>query len=196
MIPYNAEWGNFRTRKFKQIFPSTEDFIAEYKASDLYSDMAKLKDDELKLVYALLYSRYANSTIASDDENQFKYKVFSILFMYGPTWAKRLETQHTLREMSIDELQLGGKAVYNTALNPSSLPSTSSLDELTYINQQNTTNYRKSKMEAYSILLSLLETDITEEFISRFKKLFIVVVQPDSPLWYITTPEEQEILNQ
>jgi hypothetical protein len=195
MIPYNPQYGNFRTRKFKQIFESTEQFIQEYKDSDIAYNIS-ISDDELSLVYALLYARYGNSTIASDDENQFKYRVYSLIFMYAPTWLKRLEIQEDLRFMTIEELQLGGKAIYNTALNPSSLPSTSSLDELTYINQQNTTNYRKSKLEAYSILTSLLETDVTEQFIGRFKKLFITIVQPDSPLWYITTPEEQEILNQ
>lgn len=192
MIPYNPQYGNYRTRLFKQIFPDTETFISEVRASDL----SILEEKDLKIIYALLYARYGNSSIASDDENQFKYAVYSTIFMYGPTWAKRLEVQKVLREMDIDELQLGGKAVYNTALNPGTAPGTAALEELTYINQQNTTNYRKSKMEAYSVLLSLLETDITEAFISRFKKLFIVVVQPDSPLWYITTPEEQEILNQ
>lgn len=195
MIPYNPEYGNYRNRKFKQIFPDTETFINDFRASDLSTNLAAITDEELKLVYALMYARYGNSTIASDDENQFKYSVYSIIFMYGPSWAKQLTTQQALRDMSVEELQLGGKAIYNTALNPGGTPTTATLNELSYINQQNTTNYKKSKLEAYSLLLSLLETDVTEQFISRFKKLFIVIVQPDYPLWYITTPEEQEILN-
>ncbi len=195
MIPYNPQYGNFRTRQFKQIFESTEQFIEDYKASDIAYNIS-ISDEELSLVYALLYARYGNSTIASDDENQFKYQVYSTIFMYAPTWLKRLQIQEDLRFMSIEELQLGGKAIYNTALNPSGSPSTQSTEELSYINQQNTTNYRKSKLEAYSLLTSLLETDVTEQFIGRFKKLFITIVQPDYPLWYVTTPEEQAILNQ
>lgn len=192
MIPYNPQYGNFRTRLFKQIFPDTETFVSEVRASDL----SILEEKDLKIIYALLYAKYGNSSIASDDENQFKYAVYSTIFMYGPTWAKRLEVQQALREMNIDELQLGSKAVYNTALNPGTAPGTAALEELTYINQQNTTNYRKSKVEAYSILISLLETDVSKAFIDKFSKLFITIVQPDYPLWYITTPEEQEILNQ
>lgn len=192
MIPYDPQYGNYRTRQFKQIFPDTDTFVSEVRASDL----SILEEKDLNIIYALLYARYGNSTIASDDENQFKYAVYSTIFMYGPTWAKRLEVQEVLRNMSIEELQLGGKAIYNTALNPGSTPSTQSTQELTYINQQNTTNYRKSKLEAYSLLVSLLETDITKAFIDKFSKLFITIVQPDYPLYYITTPEEQEILNQ
>ena len=191
MIPYNPDWGNYRTRKFKQIFPDTDAFVAEVMASDL----SVIEEKDLRTIYALLYARYGNSSIASDDENQFKYGIYSIIFMYGPTWAKRLEVQKSLRELDINELQTGGKAIYNTALNPGSQPSTAALTELTYINQQNTTNYKKSKAEAYSILLSLLETDITKQFIDKFNKLFVCIVQPDYPLYYATTPEEQEIID-
>lgn len=195
MIPYNAQYGNFRTRKFKQIFETTEQFIQEYKDSDISYNIF-ISDEELSLVYALLYAEYGNSNIAADDENQFKYQVYSIIFMYAPTWLKRLQIQEDLRFMSIEELQLGGKAIYNTALNPSNSPTTQSMEELNYINQQNTTNYRKSKLEAYSLLTSLLETDVSKAFIDKFGKLFITIAQPDYPLYYITTPEEQEILNQ
>ena len=191
MYPYNPIDGNYITKSFKQIFPTTETFIAENKESDL----AILTDDQLKILFALLYARYGNSRIASYDEHQFKYKVWSIIYMYGPTWAKRLEAQKELRELSLEELQIGGKAIYNNAMNPSSAPTTDTLEELNYINQQNTTKYKKSKAEAIGILLSLLDTDVTEEFISKFKKLFITIVQPDYPLWYVTTPEEQMIID-
>lgn len=191
---YNPITGNYYNRKFKEIFPSTEAFIANYRSTDL--QLESITDDNLSVLYALLYARYGNSVIAADDETQFQYEVYSIIFMYGPTWVKRLEVQDTLRKLSIDELQLGSKAIYNTALNPSAAPTTATLTELNYINQQNTTNHKKSKLEAYGNLMALLETDVTEEFISRFKKLFMIIVQPNYPLWYITTPEEQMILDE
>jgi hypothetical protein len=199
MIPYNPMIdGNYRTRKFKQIFDDSDTFAEEYSESGVnFGEFgAGFDTNQLTLIYALLYARYGNSNIASDDENQFKYKVFTTIFMYAPTWFKRLEVQQKLRDMSIEELQLGSKAIYNSALNPSGLPSTASLEELKHINQQNTTNYKRSKVEAYGNLMTLLETDVTEEFISKFKKLFITIVQPDYPLWYVTTPEEQAILDE
>lgn len=195
---YNPVDGNYLTRKFKQIFTDTDQFRDEFKASDLgtYNTTQVLTDEELGILYALLYARYGNSTIASNDENQFKYNVFSTIFIYGPTWAKKLNIQDGLRKLTIDELQAGSKAIYNTALNPGTTPSPQALEELNFINSQNTTNYKKSKAEAWAMLLSLLETDVTEEFINKFKKLFITIVQPDYPLWYVTTPEEQEILGE
>lgn len=189
--------GNYRTRKFKQIFTDSDTFAEEYSESGVnFGEFGGgFNTDQLTLIYGLLYARYGNSNIASDDENQFKYKVFTTIFMYAPTWFKRLEVQQALRELSLDELQLGAKAIYNSALNPSGQPTTNTVDELNYINQQNTTRYKKGKLDAYATLLELLETDVTEKFIGKFKKLFITIVQPDYPLWYITTPEEQEILD-
>ena len=198
MIPYNPMIdGNYRTRKFKQIFTDSDTFAEEYSESGVnFGEFGGgFNTDQLTLIYGLLYARYGNSNIASDDENQFKYKVFTTIFMYAPTWFKRLEVQQALRELSLDELQLGAKAIYNSALNPSGQPTTNTVDELNYINQQNTTRYKKGKLDAYATLLELLETDVTEKFIGKFKKLFITIVQPDYPLWYITTPEEQEILD-
>lgn len=198
MIPYNPMIdGNYRTRTFKQIFSDSDTFAEEYGESGInFGDYgASFDTNQLTLIYGLLYARYGNSNIASDDENQFKYKVFTTIFMYAPTWFKRLEVQKALRELSLDELQLGSKAIYNSAMNPSGQPTTDTVEELKYINQQNTTKYRKGKLDAYGMLLELLETDVTEKFIGKFKKLFITIVQPDYPLWYITTPEEQEILD-
>lgn len=189
---YNPITGNYTNRKFKQIFPTTADFIAAYE--DI-GELDILQTKSLEIIYVLLYGRYGNSVIASDDENQFRYSLMSILFMYGPTWEKKLEIQKALRELSLEDLQRGSKAIYNTALNPGGQPSTAALNELTYINQQNTTNYRKSKLEAYSNLMALLETDVTEEFLNKFKKLFMIIVQPEYPLWYVTTPEEQQIID-
>ena len=82
--------------------------------------------------------------------------------------------------------------MHNHAYNPSTVPSTGSLDELNYINDQNTTNLKKSKMDAYEQLLSLLEVDVTEEFISKFKKCFKVFVAPEEPLLYVTEEDQED----
>jgi hypothetical protein len=185
--PYSELYGNFVNRTFADIFPSAEDFVQEYKDSALYSDTNKISNPEL--LFYLLYARYGNSVIASYDENQFKYKVFSTIFMYGPSWEKRLEVQSKVRGLSEEEIIKGSKRINNMSYNPSTAPTTNTLEELTTINQQFTDGWKKSKLEGYSTLLSLIETDVTEEFIGKFKKLFIVVVQPNLPLWYETEKE-------
>ncbi len=187
MLPCNSYYGGYRTRTFANIFPSAEEF------NNAITEMPFDKETiDLNLVYYLLYARYGNSNIAFSDENQFKFSVGSIIFQYGLTWTKRLDVQKKLRALSDAELLTGGKAIYNHSFNPSTEPSTNTLDELLTVNDQNTTNYKKSKMEAYAYLMELLETDVTEEFIGKFKKLFLSVVAPDYPLLYENTIMEVE----
>lgn len=141
---------------------------------------------KLDLIYYLLLSNYANSVIASDDENRFKYKVFSTIFQYGPTWAKELEIQKEVRSLTAEDLQEGVRNITNVAANPSTTPSTQDTEELPYINNQNVSKTKRSKADGYALLLSLLKDDVTESFMKRFKPLFLNIVEPERPLWYAT----------
>lgn len=190
-IPINPNgsslYGNFRTRTFANIFEDFETFNNEYNESGI---PIVLTSENLTTLYYLLYASYGNSNIASNDENQFKYKVYSIIFMYGPAWQKRLDIQQKLINLSDNEIVRGATAIYNNALNPSQTPTTQTLEELSYINSQNTTKYKKSKIEGYAFLYDLIKTDVTKEFIDKFKKLFITIVEPDYPLWYKTEGDD------
>lgn len=179
----DSYYGGYRTRTFADIFPSLADFSSRMRETPI--DFSGLSD-KVEMLYYLLYARYGNSHIAFTDENQFRYNVFTLMWQYGPTWSKRLDIQKSLRELSEDQLKAGGKAIYNTSYNPSTEPSTGTTIELTTINQQNTTNKLKSPMEAYATVSAMLEDDVTESFISKFKKLFIKVAEEDYPLVYIT----------
>ena len=184
VVPANngsSLYGNFRTRTFSNIFTEYQDFEKDYVGCGIPTT---LSNDNLKTLYYLLYARYGNSNISSSDETQFKYKVFSTIFMYGPAWQKRLDIQKKLVNLTDEEIVKGATAIYNTALNPETQPSTQDLEELNYINSQNTTKYKKSKIEGYALLEELIKTDVTERFIGQFKKLFITIVEPNLPLWY------------
>lgn len=174
-------YGNYRTRTFSNIYESFEAFKEDYLSNGIPTT---LSDENIQTLFYLLYARYGNSNVASSDENQFRYKLFSTIFMYGPAWQKRLNIQTQLVNLKDDEIVLGTTAIYNSALNPSTAPTTQTLEELNYINSQNTTKYKKSKMEGLAALYQLIETDVTEEFIGKFKKLFITIVEPELPLWY------------
>ena len=185
---------------FTDIYNNAEDFVNDYKTSGLYIEYTdpnnnsnkisiKISDDSAKTLYYLLYARYGNSSIRNWDETQFKYKLFSTIFMYGPSWEKRLEVQAKLRDLGDSELTLGAKQIFNHSYNPSTPPSTDTLDELTTINEQNVTKNKRSKLDAYNLLLSLLETDVTNEFLNKFKPLFMQIGF-DEPDIFITEIEE------
>lgn len=183
MICNNSLYGNYRQVKFTDVWENVNSFLTEYQNNGIKTTISQ---QSAQTLYYLLYSRFGNSTIASSDTNRFKYDVWGTIFSYGPTWEKRLEIQEKLRGLSDDELFTGATQIFNHAYNPGTAPSTSTLDELTAINEQNTNKNKKDKLNAYAMLMSLLEIDVTQQFLDRFKKLFLTVVQPELPLWYAT----------
>lgn len=184
-------YGNYRQVKFTDVYPDVATFLAEYNSNGIKTTISQ---DSATTLYYLLYSRFGNSVIASSDTNRFKYDVWGTIFSYGPTWEKRLEIQEKLRGLSDDELFTGATQIFNHAYNPGTAPSTSTLDELTAINEQNTNKNKKDKLNAYAMLMSLLEIDVTQQFLDKFKKLFLTVVQPELPLWYATEVINDDII--
>lgn len=182
-----SQFGGYYTEKFSDIWPNVNAWRADY---ELFKEMEiiPLKNLEfINKVYYLLVSEYGFSHhIGSRD--QFKLMLWQKVFQYAPYLEKEIEIQNNLLSMELKELQQGGKAIYNTALNPGTQPTTTTLGELEYINQQNTTNYKKSKPEAWAVLMQLIKKDLGKEFTSRFKNLFIKVCYPDYPLYYINDP--------
>jgi hypothetical protein len=98
--------------------------------------------------------------------------------MYAPIWKKKSEIQAKIRELNLDDEEIlkGTKMIYNHSNNPSTFPSTSSLDELPTIDDQNTATRKYGKLDAYARLYELIDRDITKEFIDKFRKLFIIIV--------------------
>lgn len=193
----------YSTMLFSDIWNNANDFLTDYTSAGVFTSPViengvvvkagtKLADENVTLLFYLLYSKYGNNPIANNDINQFKYKVYSIMFQYGPSWEKRLDIQEKLRALKDEDIQKGSKAIYNTAMNPSTQPSTQTLEELTYINSQNTTNYKKSKMDAFAQLWELIDADVTGDFIAKFRVCFKQFVRPENPLLYITDSEEGE----
>ena len=72
----------YNTKKFTDIYGSLNDFINDYNTLGIPKT---IKDESATTLYFLLYGKFGNSPIANFDENQFKYKLFSTVFMYGPT---------------------------------------------------------------------------------------------------------------
>ncbi len=177
----------YNTKTFVDIYGDVTAFTTDYTTINLGG---LTTSGLINKLYYLLYAKFGNSPIANMDENQFKYKLFSIIYMYGPAWDKRLDIQDKLRSITDADLTIGGKAIYNSALNPEQTPSTGDLDELDYINSQNTTNYKKSKMDAYTQLWNLIATDVTAEFLDKFNPLFKQFVRPNRI--YLYEDEEED----
>lgn len=159
-----------RTLKFRELYNNADDFYADYQA---FGIPTTISETNCKTLFYLLYGKYANSHFSNDDLVQSKLKVFTVIYEYGPTWEKKLEIQASLRALDLADLQEGAKQIVNHANNPNTAPSTTALEELEYIDEQHATNYKRNKVDAYGSLWNMLATDVTEEFLNKFKKIFV-----------------------
>lgn len=176
------------TKTFSEIYSTYESFFEDYKNLGVPT---RLKNDEfLKTIYILLMGEYSSSSIMSLSEMQFRLRLFTLIMSYGPQYERELEMQDKLLNMTDEEIKVSAKAIHNTALNPSTAPTTDTLEELTMINQQNTTKHVRSLLDAYEYLETLLSPNLTKEFIKRFDHLFVRVLRTNQPLYYKTYIEE------
>ena len=311
----------YDTKLMTEVWEDVQDFLYDYQHVGIPTTISNANATTL---YYLLYARYGNNPIANYDETQFKYKMFSVIFQYGPTWEKRLSVQNTLRGLQLSDLtdngslhelfshtasenssktgsdnntrtlntqeaNTGTSAVANTgtdttastgtqeiahtgtvgtsgetediknhAFNPGTAPAQDAYSPLNYINEQHaskndvdstvtynntdtttnnlqnqtthnttstttnnlnradtgtitdarsisdsveaenesqnetTTVMTAGKLKAYEKLLELLETDVTGEFISKFKICFKQFVMPERTWIYVTDLDDEE----
>ena len=305
----------YDTKLMTEVWSKASDFLTDYQNAGIPTTIS---NQNATTLYYLLYAKYGNTPIANYDENQWKYKMFSVIFQYGPTWEKRLDIQTTLRGLQISDLldngsyraissqsgsetssktgsdnntrtlnttekNTGTSALANTgtdttastgtqsvartgtvgttgetediknhAFNPSTAPAQNAYSPLSYINEQHatkndvnstvtnnltdtttndlenqtthnttstttndlsrsdtgtitdaraitdsvsaenssqnetTTVMTAGKLKAYEKLLELLDTDVTGEFINKFKVCFKQFVMPERHMIYVT----------
>lgn len=188
-----SKFQRFDNYKFVQYYPSLESFKDDYQNLGI----PKVFEDEktIQILYWLLISRYGASTVSSYSYQLFKPMLFTRIWQYGGTWQKRVKIQQKLRSLSLEsgsQIYTGGKAIYNTAFNDASGPSTASMEEIPFINNQNTTNFKKSTLEGLMLLNDMLQTDVTKQFIDKFADLFKKIIYTGNTLEYTTYDQESE----
>lgn len=173
----------YSTKLFTDIYESATDFATDYNGLGVPTTISSTN---VTTLYYLLYARYGNSPIANNDENQFKFKLFTTIWQYGPVWEKKLDIQTILRGLTEDQLRAGatdiltntgtvgisgtdtynnlktavtGKDVTNHAYNPESAPSVDTDTELTYINEQNVVKHGTDNTTSGSVSNSNTQTN-------------------------------------
>ena len=180
---------------FCQIWPTVDDFMKDFKDSPI---LVPITDESAKLTYNLLIGRYYNSPIGYNSVGQWKLEMFTTMYLYGPTWEKRLEIQDKLRNLSEEEIIKGTVSMLNTAANPST-PITGAENkrtgtladkELNYIKEQNVSLNERNKIDSYLRLNEALATDVTGPYLEKFKEYFQKCVAGDLTPTYIYEKED------
>ena len=179
MIP--TMYSLFSNYKFIEVYPTVQDFKAEYQKIGLTK---VLTDEYMTNLYILLCSRWGEAHISNNSVYNFKQQVCSTIYMYGPAWQKRLQLQKNLVGLNLSDIQVGDTKIYNHSYNPSTQPTTQYLNQLPTINEKNTAKIKKGKVQAIRDLWMMIQTDVTKEFIDRFEHLFIPIMALQRPALY------------
>lgn len=192
----NTYFQSFDNVTFSELWSTKESFIEAYKTvgfPQTFTGGNYVTDDDLGLIWLLLIGRFSDSVIKSyNTYGGFQVRFMSRVWQYAPAWKKELDIQNKLRSMSLEDgspIYEGSKAIYNNALNPSTAPGTGTDSELDFINSQNVTKYKKSKLEGLAILNDLMKRDVTEQFLRRFDDLFKTIIYTGRDLLYETQGE-------
>ena len=173
---------NVNSRTFSEIYESYDDF-----ASDLNSfgyDFSRFKEQDLKLTFALLVTRYGDCEILSyENVYRWKMRLQYIIFTYGQEWAIKREIQNQILDIKEEDLQRSSVQISNVAENPATIPDTNTITELEYINKQVTNATKRDKLSILILKYGSLTSVANEKYINKFKDLISRLQMGDKPIY-------------
>lgn len=189
---YFKAFTNQWTKTFSDTFPSYEAFYNDFKSFSALTVIPFKEEDFLKHIYLVLMGEYASNNLSNFSEDQFKIRFFTRVNQHGPQYERELDMQRELVHLTEDELVSSSSVIYNSAINPATTVEDPSSTLIKELNSQNTTFHKRSKMDAFAYLRSLLDEgrNLTKDFILKFKDLFTVVLA--GPELYYETHQQEE----
>ena len=176
---------------FSDVWSTSEEFVADYRASGL--NVAAITDTNLTVLYCQLFARHGSDHIRSNNSNQWKYKVFAIIFNKGPKWQAALLKQTELQNLTDEELTFLGRTMTNQSGNTTVVNEGGTIteDALDTVDKQDVNITRGNKLVAIRAFIDSLQ-DVSSAFISEFDQLFSrVVFAPDTTLYDMNEEEEE-----
>lgn len=175
-------------KTLKEIWNSPVDFWEEFSETLLGREISpqppedpteeynpEIEPKVVQKYFFMIYAKYANSTIVGSDEDQWKDRFFLTFYEFAPAYQQKYKVQKRLRTMSEEDMLKGAIQKTTHGFNPSTDITGNTDTEITTVNDQNLLKYTKGTLDGYNNLLELLKSDVTDQFVSKFKPLFIKV---------------------
>lgn len=157
------------SKTFMQAFPTFESFFEVWKKSPFFTN--NFTEDDLHHIYNHLLTAYYNWHFIYLDDVGIFLNVFHIIEEYYPNVKVRLELAEELRTMTVDEFKKSGLRISSTGSNPKI--ETAMDDLIKLVDSQNADFQLRSQEQALRTKFSSLIDGIFEDFIERFRPLFI-----------------------
>ena len=176
--------------KFKKDDESDEGtyFWETWLASPFYD--STLTEDDLKDIYNHLMAEYYNWHFIFPDDFGIAMNVMHIIEDYYPNVKQRLDLLGTIRGMTVDEFKKSGLTITSTGSNPKT---ETDMDELIELVDSQQANFQlKSEEQSIRAKFFALYDGVMQEFIDRFKPLFVKLYSGVTDYLYLNPVEEDE----
>ena len=181
-------------KRFIDAFPKfkndgTDDnvyFWEAWQQSPFYNE--SLTETDLKHIYDHLLADYYNWHFIYPDDLGITLNVFKIVDEYFPNVKVRLDLVEQLRNLSLDEFKKSGITINSSGQNPKIATEMDELIDL--VDSQNASFQLKSHEQVLRAKFMALYDGIMDEFISRFKPLFVKLYSGVESYLYINCEQE------
>lgn len=162
-------------------------FWEAWQASPFYNK--DLTEEDLKHVYDHLLADYYNWHYIYPDDIGITLNTFKIIDEYFPNVKVRLDLVKQLRDMTLEEFEKSGISIQSSGQNPKIATEMDKLIDL--VDSQNANFVLKSKEQTLRAKFASLYDGVMDEFIARFKPLFVKLYSGVNDYLYINCEEEQ-----
>ena len=180
-------------KRFIDAFPKfkndgTDDnvyFWEAWQQSPFYNE--SLTETDLKDIYNHLLADYYNWHFIYPDDLGITLNVFKIVDEYYPNVKVRLDLVDQLRTLSLDEFKKSGISITSSGANPKVAREMDELIDL--VDSQNANFQLKSQEQVLKAKFISLYDGIMDEFVSRFKPLFVKLYSGVESYLYLNCEE-------
>ena len=184
------------TKRFMDAFPHFKDtentgkiyFWETWQASEFYD--ANLTEDDLKDIYNHLLAAYYNWHYVYMDDLGIALNTMHIIHDYYPNCKEKLSLVNQLRGLTIDDFAKSGITINSQGANPKIA---TSMDELiNLVDSQDASFQLRSQEGAIRAKFNSLYDGIMDEFVDRFKNLFVKLYNGVNSYIYENLIKEEE----
>ena len=184
------------SKRFIDAFPKFENtdgtttkyFWETWLASPFYDSSLTVTD--LQDIYNHLLATYYNWHYVYLDDLGIALNTMHIIHDYYPNCKERLKLVKDLRELTLDDFKKSGIMIDSQGSNPKTATDMDELIDL--VDSQNASFQLKSEEQALRAKFNSLYDGVMDEFIDRFKNLFVKLYSGVNNYIYTNDIEEEE----
>lgn len=184
------------TKRFIDAFPQFEDteetgtkyFYETWVDSPFYD--STISKNDMKDIYNHLLAAYYNWHYVYMDDLGIALNTMHIIHDYYPNCKQRLDLVKSLRELSVDDFAKSGITIDSQGSNPKTATDMDELIDL--VDSQNASFQLRSQEGAIRAKFNSLYDGVMDEFIDRFKNLFVKLYNGVNSYIYRNPIDEEE----